>query len=180
MDMPHSNNRPDEDAGRWIRSAVDRYEGPLLRYAVRLMGDLDRGRDVVQDTFLQLCRQQPGELDGHLAQWLYTVTRNRALDVRRKEKRMKTMPPQKANGQLSREKSQVTQSEQNEDTARIEELLKDLPENQQEAVRLKFQAELSYKEIAGVLDLSVTNVGYLIHTAIARLRKELGAGVEKG
>ncbi len=177
MDMPHSNNRPDEDAGRWILSAVDRFEDPLLCFAVRLVGDLDRARDVVQETFLQLCRQDPGELDGHLAQWLFTVTRNRALDVRRKEKRMKTMPPQKANGQLSREKSQVTQSEQNEDTARIEELLKDLPENQQEAVRLKFQAELSYKEIAGVLDLSVTNVGYLIHTAIKRLRKELGAEV---
>ena len=175
MSMPHSDDEPDEDAGRWIRSAVDRYEGPLLRYAVRLVGDLDRGRDVVQDTFLQLCRQDPGELDGHLAQWLFTVTRNRALDVRRKEKRMQTLPPQKANGQMSREKDQVTQSEQNEETARIEEMLKELPDNQQEVVRLKFQAELSYKEIAGVLDLSVSNVGYLIHTAIARLRKQLGA-----
>ena len=88
---------------------------------------------------------------------------------------MQTLPPQKANGQMSREKDQVTQSEQNEETARIEEMLKELPDNQQEVVRLKFQAELSYKEIAGVLDLSVSNVGYLIHTAIARLRKQLGA-----
>ena len=177
MSMPHSNNGPSEDAGRWIRSAVDRFEDPLLQYAVRLVGDLDRARDVVQETFLQLCRQNPDELDGHLAQWLYTVTRNRALDVRRKEKRMQTMPPQEANGQLSREKDQAEQSEQNEEATRIEAVLKDLPEQQQEVVRLKFHSELSYKEIGEVLDLPVSHVGYLIRTAIGRLRKELGAEV---
>ncbi len=175
MDMPHSADGPDQDAGRWIDSVVDRYESPLLWYAVRLVGDLDRARDVVQETFLKLCRQNPQELDGHLAQWLYTVTRNRALDVRRQEKRMQTMPPQEANGQISREKDQAAQSAQNEEATRIEEVLKDLPENQQEAVRLKFQSDLSYKEIGDVLDLPVSHVGYLIRTAIGRLRKELGA-----
>ena len=88
---------------------------------------------------------------------------------------MQTLPPQAANGQMSREKDQSEVSEQNEEAARIEEVLKDLPENQQEAVRLKFQSELSYKEIGDVLDLPVSHVGYLIRTAIGRLRKELGA-----
>jgi RNA polymerase sigma-70 factor (ECF subfamily) len=41
-------------------------------------------------------------------------------------------------------------------------------------VRLKFQHGLSYKEIAAVTELSVSNVGYLIHTAIKKLRTELG------
>jgi RNA polymerase sigma-70 factor (ECF subfamily) len=175
MDMPQSNNSSGEDAGRWIRSAVDQYEDPLLQYALRLVGDLDRARDVVQETFLQLCRQDPNELDGHLAQWLYTVTRNRALDVRRKEKRMQTMPPQEANGQVGREKDQSAQSEQNEEATRIEEVLQDLPDPQQEVIRLKFQSDLSYKEIGEVLDLPVSHVGYLIRTAIGQLRKELGA-----
>lgn len=52
-------------------------------------------------------------------------------------------------------------------------LLATLPEKQQEVLRLKFQGGLSYKEIAGVLGLSVSNVGFLIHTAIASLRERL-------
>ena len=46
-----------EDKHAWVRSAVARYEGPLTLYAARLLGDADRARDVVQDTFLKLCRQ---------------------------------------------------------------------------------------------------------------------------
>jgi DNA-directed RNA polymerase specialized sigma24 family protein len=48
-----------------------------------------------------------------------------------------------------------------------------LPKNQREVLRLKFQCDLSYKEISAVTQLSVTNVGFLIHTAIKTLRKEL-------
>src|SRR5262245_4168788 len=69
----------------WMSSALERFEGRLLRYAQRIVGDSDEARDVVQDTFLKLCRQNPAELNGRLAQWLYTVCRNRALDVRRRK-----------------------------------------------------------------------------------------------
>ncbi|MEN8713450.1 MAG: sigma factor-like helix-turn-helix DNA-binding protein [Verrucomicrobiales bacterium] len=37
-------------------------------------------------------------------------------------------------------------------------------------MRLKFQGDLSYKEISEVTGLSVSNVGFLIHTGIKRLR----------
>jgi RNA polymerase sigma factor (sigma-70 family) len=55
------------------------------------------------------------------------------------------------------------------------EMIGHLPRNQQEVVRLKFQNGFSYKEIARITDLSVTNVGFLIHTAVARLRREFAA-----
>lgn len=70
---------------QWISSTLALYEGPLVRYATRLLGDVDRARDVVQDTFLRLCREEPARLDGHVAQWLFKVCRNRALDVRKRE-----------------------------------------------------------------------------------------------
>ncbi|MCZ6484439.1 MAG: sigma factor [Acidobacteria bacterium] len=54
----------------WIRSALARYEGPLTRYAAHLTGDIERARDVVQDTFLRLCSQKRSWVDDHLAQWL--------------------------------------------------------------------------------------------------------------
>ena len=53
--------------------------------------------------------------------------------------------------------------------------MEDLPDNQQEVVRLKFQNGMSYKEIATVTELSVTNVGFLLHTAINTLRTRVAA-----
>jgi len=49
-----------------------------------ITGDIEQAREVVQDTFLKLCRQKPAQIRNYLAQWLYTVCRNRALDVLRK------------------------------------------------------------------------------------------------
>src|SRR5215470_17575017 len=72
----------------WIRTAVGRFEGPLVLYAARFLGDAERARDVVQDTFLKLCAQPRDEVEHRLAEWLFTVCRNRALDVLRKEGRM--------------------------------------------------------------------------------------------
>ena len=48
-----------------------------------------------------------------------------------------------------------------------------LPDRQQEVLRLKFNAGLSYKEIAAVTGLTSTNVGFILHTAISKLRKRL-------
>src|SRR5438876_12320160 len=75
----------------WVRAAVDRYAGPLTRYAALITGDPEQARDVVQDTFVRLCDEKPGTVNAHLSQWLFTVCRNRALDVQRKESRMKPL-----------------------------------------------------------------------------------------
>ena len=57
----------------WVEPVLEEYEGPLTRYAQRLTGDLETARDVVQETFLRLCRQRLAEVEGHLAEWLYRV-----------------------------------------------------------------------------------------------------------
>ena len=65
---------------------------------------------------------------------------------------------------------------ENEETqAALLKMIEHLPPNQQEVVRLKFQNGFSYKEISRITELSVTNVGFLIHTAVARLRTEFAA-----
>src|SRR5262245_43068935 len=75
----------------WIRAALYRHEGPLLRYASRFLKDADQARDVVQETFLRLCREDRARIDGHLSPWLFTVCRNLALDVLKKERRMQAL-----------------------------------------------------------------------------------------
>jgi len=63
--------------------------------------------------------------------------------------------------------------EHEETMSQVLRLMETLPKNQREVLRLKFQSDLSYKEISEITKLSVTNVGFLIHTAIKTLRKEL-------
>ena len=62
---------------------------------------------------------------------------------------------------------------QKETAGEIFRMLDSLPKNQREAVYLKFQCDLSYKEISEITKLSVSNVGFLIHTALKSLRKQL-------
>jgi len=63
--------------------------------------------------------------------------------------------------------------ENREAVGEIFRLVKDLPKNQREVVYLKFQCDLSYKEISEVTKLSVGNVGLLLHTALKAIRKRV-------
>lgn len=65
--------------------------------------------------------------------------------------------------------------EEAETHAAVLQLIDRLSPNQQEVVRLKFQNGFSYKEISRITALSVGNVGFLIHTAMTRLRTEMAA-----
>ena len=168
-----ANSKP-SDRLEWVRMAVEHYEGPLVRYAARITGDLDRARDVVQETFLRLCQQGRSRLDGHLAEWLYTVCRNQALDVRRKESRMNAMSVAEMETCVSRDSVPSAQLERDESMSQVLGVLATLPENQQEVVRLKFQDGLSYREISQITGLSISNVGFLIHTGLKTVRQRLG------
>lgn len=161
---------------QWVMSAVDRFEGPLVLYASRLLGDPERARDVVQDAFLKLCSQDARELDGRLAEWLYTVCRNQALDVMRKERRMSLIGEGLADELAGPDAPCGEALERREDAARALEFLEGLPANQREVIRLKFQHEFSYKEISGITGLSVSHVGVLIHHGIKALRAKLVGG----
>ena len=52
-------------------------------------------------------------------------------------------------------------------------LIETLPRRQQEIVRLKFQNDLSYGEISRITNLTVSNVGFLIHTGLKTVRQRL-------
>ncbi len=52
-------------------------------------------------------------------------------------------------------------------------ILETLPEAHQEAVYLRFQSGLSYKEIAEITGHTVTNVGVILHTAVKKIRAHM-------
>ena len=149
----------------WIVEALELHERPLIRYACWILNDIESAREVVQETFLRLCREDPDRISGHLAQWLFTVCRNLAYDVRRKETRMTPL------GQI--EAGVAPGLDEKQTVSEILQVVKTLPRNQREVIYLKFQSDLSYKEISDITKLSVTNVGFLIHTAVRNIRQQM-------
>lgn len=165
---------PGNDRAHWVESALETYERPLLRYALRLCrGDLDRARDVVQDTFLRLCNQPRERVEDHLAQWLYTVCRNRIIELLRKEGRMEPLSDTDLAVRPAADPDPASHSAHRDRLQAVAHLLTELPERQQELIRLKFQEDLSYKQISSITALSVSNVGFLLHTGIQTLRRRL-------
>lgn len=172
--------QPRAETTEWVRGAVARFEGPLTLYAARLLGDADAARDVVQDTFLKLCRQSPGEIDGRLAEWLFTVCRNRALDVLRKEGRMSRLTEEHVQVCESHDPDPAEMVEASDSAARILRELEGLPPGQHDVIRLKFQNGFSYREISRISGYSVSNVGFLIHTGLKTIRHRLADGHPAG
>ena len=170
---------PPTDTPEFI-ALLDRYERVLIRYARSITGDLDSARDVVQETFIKVARGEVrphGQRNGsngaeasgaHTEAWLFTVTRNGALDHQRKHSRIipMTLPDDRACAAPGPDAT----LEQRENATVIFGMLDALSPNQREVIRLKFQNDLSYREIAGVTKLTVTNVGFLIHAGLKKLR----------
>jgi RNA polymerase sigma-70 factor (ECF subfamily) len=181
-----------------LTALLDRYERTLIRYACSIVGDLDSARDVVQETFIKLARGEMQEMrsaecgmrnDGtpqhggngaavatphsafhnpHLEAWLFTVTRHGALDHVRKHSRI--IPMTLPDDRPCAGPGPSATLEQRENADSIFQLLDALSPNQREVIRLKFQNDLSYREIADVTKLSVTNIGFLLHTGLKKLR----------
>jgi RNA polymerase sigma factor (sigma-70 family) len=159
----------------FVALALDQHQSGLIRYATSILGDVERAREVVQDTFLKLCQQRPSKLKDHVAQWLFTVCRNRAFDVRKREQRTQPLTVVDLETRPGPGPRPLEMLEREEVIAQVLEFVEGLPEREREVITLKFQCELSYKEISAVTDLSVSNVGFLIHNGMKRVRSQIKA-----
>jgi RNA polymerase sigma factor (sigma-70 family) len=162
----------------WVQAALEAHEQRLLRYAFRMTRNADLARDVVQDTFLRLCTADRSAIEDYLLPWLYRVCRNRALDVMKKEQRMEPMDDKQLARQPDPGPSMGKTLDNRDRVALVLRTLAELPEKQQEVFRLKFQEQLSYKEISEVTGFQVHNVRYLLHTALKRVRETLADQAE--
>ncbi|MFT7583137.1 MAG: RNA polymerase sigma-70 factor (ECF subfamily) [Myxococcota bacterium] len=152
-----------------MREAVAQFQGPLFRYAKRLLGDADTANDVVQDTFLRLWDTDRIANEDHLRRWLYLTCRRRCIDVMRLRDRRP--------GRLPRETDRATTHgpaahlAAREAAERFERGFSALSERQQEILRLKLVDGLSHKEVAAVTQMSVGNVGCQLHLAMQELKR---------
>ncbi len=154
-----------------FQELLRRFEIPLQQYATRIIGDRERARDVVQETFVQLQRGKREEHDHAPAKWLFTVCRNRALNLCRKEKRMTYLDEAILEKQTTEDAPPFARIEEKEAEGFLLRILATLPARQQEIIQLKFQNDLSYQEISEITNLSVSNVGVTLHNALKTLRE---------
>lgn len=169
-----------EPAGRsaWVEAALARHEAPLVAYAARLTGDAHRARDVVQETFLRLCSEEPSRVDGHVGPWLFAVCRRLAIDDLRKERRMTPTAEALLDTRAGRAEDPAETAATRDHASAALRALATLPENQREVLELRLRHGMSYADIAKVTGHTVTNVGFLLHVGMKALRARLGVSSE--
>jgi len=166
---PMRSGRPAKQ--KEFEEIVHRFEIPLLQYARRITGDREQARDVVQETFVKFQRNGALRREDEPATWLFTVCRNAALNVCRKERRMMYVDEEVIEGRESDQPMPFDRLEQEEAMAFLLRIVGTLPLRQQEVIQLKFQNDLSYQQIAAIMQTTANNVGVLLHTALKTLRE---------
>jgi len=162
------------ETGQKFEELLKRFEIPLLQYAVRITGDRERARDVVQETFVKFQRNGAINRADEQATWLFTVCRNAALNVCRKERRMMYLGVEAMELRKAEQPIPFDRLEQKEAAGFLLRIVATLPARQQEVIQLKFQNDLSYQQIAKIMKTTANNVGVLLHTALKTLRQRYG------
>lgn len=171
--MPHEGHGSGSNycpKRQWVLSALDEYERRLTHYAIRIASDEEAARDAVQHAFLKLCDQSQDELNGRLLPWLYTVCRNKVVDQLRLDGRHESLDDPQSQGIVGREPDPALESEQQDLSKWLRELVEALPTSLREVVDLWLDG-FTHAEIAEITDRTPGHVRVLVHRALTRLRE---------
>jgi RNA polymerase sigma-70 factor, ECF subfamily len=159
---------------------VERYQGPLYRYALASIRDSDSAADLVQDTFVRayssLARCRDRE---RFAAWLFRILRNRCID-HQKEHRRRDVPLDERSEYATSLGTPERDMDQSLLRDALENALSSLPEAQREAFLLKHVQGLSYEEIAEILEVGTSALKMRVARARDALQGTLrGLGYER-
>lgn len=162
-----------------------RYAEKLGRYLSRYIGDPVLAEDVLQDTFLQVHAKCGLYHDGWPARaWLYSVAIHQAIDAGRRSRRFTAIRLDPGHGDdRSVERGSLVELLAGAGPGPLEELqeqerqcwvrdsVQRLPGGLRQVLVLAYDQDLTYAEIAELLDIPVGTVKSRLHNAIARLRE---------
>ena len=152
------------------------YFPKVFAYVYGRVQDKEVSLDIVSDVFEKaFMKVRSLRSRDSFGSWLFTIARNEVSSHWRKEK-----PAQRAAQEAAIEKELYNQPKSPEDTllhkerlAFLSGLVKQLPKREQEIIALKFDAELTNREIASVLNTSEVNVRVTIFRALRKLRERM-------
>jgi len=148
-----------------VMRLFDEYRGKLLRYAVSFGIHVEDGEDVIQEVFLALFRHLPG--------WIFRVTHNLALKQRSARSRQRSRNSSDHSVIEAQLDSASNPEEQLDELQRRKRLLlifNALPERDRCCLSLRAEG-LRYREIAGVLGMSLGAVSNSLARSLARLAR---------
>jgi len=173
-------NASDKRLLRWMRAGNTaafeelfvRYESRLISYATRYIGSPDLARDVCQEIFLKLINKPPRILIcDSLAPWLFRVTRNLAIDRRRRRK-FEVHEPEAEAPEARAEGDPLQSLTEKNDTEVVRALVRALPVELRDVVELRIDGGVAFKDIATILGIPQGTALWRMHRAVELLRGE--------
>lgn len=175
--LPWSRARPAPLTATEIQS---RYLTAVLNYVAARVGEGAEAEDVTAEVFtaafaaLHRCPfpVPEGSTEDPVRAYLFGIARRKVADVLRRRARRRTQPLDDADWPASQEQGPEARYLRSEAARMLQEMLQRLPDDQREAVRLKYIEGLSLIEIGIVLHRSPAAVGTLLHRARTTLRQQ--------
>jgi RNA polymerase sigma-70 factor, ECF subfamily len=176
---------------RAFNHLVEKHHASVIRVATRLLGgDEVEAHDIAQQVFLRVWKAAARyEPTAKFTTWMFTIVRNQVFSEARRRQRRPTVPlsaPTHAEGDSAISDDHRAEWQDHSVTSPDDQLLKQelwrkidqaiaaLPEQQRLAVTLRRYEDLSYDDIAAVLQTSVSSVKSLLFRARGELRTALG------
>lgn len=163
---------------------VRRYQRPITGYIYRMLNNYDASLDVTQEVFIKVYNSlEKYSSDYKFSTWLYRIAHNAAIDyMRRNSVNQQSLETENADGsyQLQIESPQPTPEqmrERSEWRTEIESVVKCLPTVYRELILLRHTQDLSYDEIAEVMNLPLGTVKNRLFRAREMMREMF---VERG
>ena len=161
---------------------VELYQRPVYNLCYRMLGNPGDAEDAAQETFLRAYKNlRRYDSDRPFATWLLSIASHFCIDQLRKRRAqlLSIEGPLPAHPALMSENTdgpeeQATASERQE---RVQQLLDTLPDDYKQAVVLRYWYDMSYEEIAEVMESSVS----AIKSRLFRARRQMAeVGTEEG
>ena len=154
-----------------FRQLVATYQQRLYQVIRRQVTSHEDADDVLQNTFLKVFRHIEGfENRSGLFTWMFRIATNEVINFVNKKKRLRTEEIQDHDHQ------QAEAYLATDDLPGIlEMIILKLPERQQMVFRMRYYDELSYKEIAGILQLTEGALKASYHHAVKKIEEEIKA-----
>ena len=145
----------------------------LYRIAMALLGNRDDAEDILQETYCKLWdrREQLDEVNNAEA-FSVTMIKNLCIDFLRSQQ---TKPDETEIDSVSLPAGRAPDSEmeEKETLQKVRQCISNLPENQQQVIRLRSIAECSIEETAKITGFSSANIRVLLSRARTTIKEEI-------
>jgi RNA polymerase sigma-70 factor (ECF subfamily) len=159
-----------------LAELYDRFGRPAYGLALRILRDESLAEDAVQDAFLAVWRTAPRFLPerGKASTWILTLVHRRAVDLVRREERRRTdaLDPETEPGDRSPPVDEEAWLRLQRE--RVQGALRQLPDQQREAIELAYYGGFTQSELAERLGQPLGTIKSRMFLGLGRLRELLG------